>query len=54
MNELVILNYSVLRLLIGFANAALMAWKLTTDIVIKNEPNPASTNIHTDIDVWYW
>ena len=41
--------YSVLKLFTGFAIAAFIAWKLTTNIVINNEPIPAAAKIHHEI-----
>ena len=37
--------YSDLRLFIGFANAALMDWKLTVIKAIRIAANPANTHI---------
>jgi hypothetical protein len=38
--------HSTFKLLIGLVNAALIAWKLTTAIVISSEPAPAARKIH--------
>gem|GEM_PF-2219811 len=38
--------YSVLKLFIGFINAAFIAWKLTVINAIATAVNAAATNIH--------
>ena len=47
-------HYSVRRLLIGFAIAALIDWKLTVNNVINSAPAPATGNIHQDSSARYW
>ena len=44
-----LLNYSERSDFTGFVNAAFIAWKLTTEIVINNEPIPAAAKIHQEI-----
>jgi hypothetical protein len=39
-------NYSVLKLFIGLAIAAFIAWKLTVNNAIKTAIKPARANIH--------
>jgi len=41
--------YSVLKLFTGFANAALIAWKLTVISAISNAIDPATANTHHPI-----
>ena len=42
-------HYSLLKLFTGFAIAALIAWKLTVNMVSSNTPIPAAAKIHQDM-----
>jgi hypothetical protein len=41
--------YSLLKLLTGLANAALIDWKLMVAKAIRVAPSPAAMSIHQDI-----
>ena len=47
------ISYSVLKLFTGFANAALIAWKLTVINVIISAPVPETIKTQNDTDVLY-
>src|SRR6187397_2052613 len=49
--SLLFTNYSVFRLLAGFAIAAFIACELTTRIVIISAQTPADANTHQDIPI---
>jgi len=45
--------YSLLRLSVGFANAALRDWALTASNAISSTTSPDIANIHHAMSIWY-